>query len=379
LVSFQHKIQMKCTPTTLNENLHSLSSSFRDSDTGSKTMDNFLSDVLQCNILPYLLFHETRRISRVCSLFNSVVARSRHYGEPSEDEIQQNVEDWIGGASKYRKHSMDILQVDNDAFNTFTFQQRSYLAYFMIFQRHLYSRMPQQFVDLINTRKISLKNVSTSTIQRRRLIDFVCNVLEFIRVPVANHLCSVNYLDEYNNAAGMTINSLDLSGNNLTDHDVMSICDAISRRFHHRGKYTLLKHISLKGNEGITDESMKKLFQILAEHCPFLKSIDLSGTSVTNQCCVYIHKHLIVDTMEGKGGRPLNVKRYNLRKPMAIHIKLYGTKVDQSGAATLNHQMGKDLGGNAVRIKAYWDNKTEPKRKVQSQRNLRDLIQKMRR
>merc|ERR1719233_1257451 len=124
---------------------------------------------------------------------------------------------------------MDILQVDNDTFNTFTFQQRSYLAYYLIFQNHLYSRMPQQFVDLINTRKISLKNVSTSDVQRRRLTDFVCNILEFIRIPVANHLCSVNYLDEYNNAAGMTINSLDLAGNQLTDADVTDICNAVLR------------------------------------------------------------------------------------------------------------------------------------------------------
>lgn len=331
-------------------------------------MDNFLSDVLQCNILPFLLFHETRRISRVCTLFHTVVARSKSYHEPSDGEIHQNVHDWIAGASKYRKHSMDILQVDNDAFNTFTFPQRAYLAYFMIFQNDLYERMPQQFVDLINTRKISLKNVATSNVQKRRLIDFVCNILEFIRVPVANHLCSVHFLDEYNNAAGMTINSLDISRNQLGDDEVLEICDAITRRYQRHGRYTLLKHISFKGNEGVTDISMKELFRILSEYCPFLKSIDLSGTSVTNQCCVYIHKYFISENVKSDNGGEsiLSSRRYNLRKPKAIHIKMYGTEVDQ-----------KEMGGDRVRVKIYCDHKVETKRKGQSQRNLRDLIQRM--
>lgn len=339
-------------------------------------MDNFLSDVLQCNILPFLLFHETRRISRVCSLFNTVVSRSKHYDQPSESEICRNAKDWMEGASKYRKRTMDILHVDNQVFTTMTFEERSYLAYFMIYQHDLYERMPADFVDLINTRKISLRNVSRTPLQQRRLTDFVCNILEFVRVPVANHLCSVNYLDEYNNAATMTINSLDLSSNALTDAAVMDLCDAISRRFCVHGRFTLLKHISLSGNPRISDRSIKRLFRTFANYCPFLKSIDLSQTNVSNQSCVQIHRDFIAKNNQAISQRPNT--RYNLRKPQAIHIKLYGTRVDHYGVAMVS-QMGKDAAGNSVRIKAYCDQKIRGKPKVHSQRNMRDLIQRMKR
>merc|ERR1712083_281864 len=108
---------------------------------------------------------------------------------------------------------------------------------------------------------------------------------------------------------------------------------------------------------------MKCLFATLTEHCPFLKSIDLSNTSVTNQSCGYI---------AGKAGNQVNLRRYNLRKPKAIHVKFYGTKVDQHGVSMLN------LKGDSLRIKAYCDYKAEGKRKAQGQRNLRELIHRMR-
>eukprot|EP00483_Globobulimina_turgida_P002066 UN02068 len=192
-------------------------------------MESFLSDVLQCNILPFLLFHETRRVSRVCTLFNTVICRSKSFIEPNEKELEQNGKDWMETLSKYRKSSMDILKVDNETFGAFCFAQRSYLTYFMIFQNYLYTKKPSQFVSLINTRKISLKNASNSLHQRQKLINFVCNILEYILVPIPNHLANCNYLDEHYNAALLTINSVDLSQNKLTNTDIINICQAIIR------------------------------------------------------------------------------------------------------------------------------------------------------
>eukprot|EP01083_Nonionella_stella_P011550 32775_1 len=306
-------------------------------------MDYFLSDVLQCNIIPFLLFHETRRISRVCTLFNSVVTRSK-YHEPNDKELQQNAKDWMHNISKCRTTTMDILQVDDDTFDALS---SSYLSYFMIFQSYLYGKMPSQFVSLINTRKIAVKS---SSLQTDKLIDFVCNIVEYIRVP------SCEYLNDLYNASPMTINALDLSDNNLRDSHIMHICQAMVRRYNTQGKYTFLRHFNMSNNPQITQYSMQILFQTLSLYCPFLKTVDLSRTNVSNRLCLII------------------LQSEPIGSPRCIHIKLYQTQIDSNGIQCLLKRTKTSKG---IRVKIYHDH-LDSKRTVKSpsQRSIRDLFEK---
>lgn len=309
--------------------------------------------------MPFLLFHERRRVSRVCSLFHRVLTRSNLYEEPTAQEIQQNVKDWRRASSKYRNSSMDILDVKNEAFHQISVADRCYLMYFLVFQQFLYQRLPTQFASLINTRKISLQNVCKTHGETHKVVTFVCNMLEFIQTNCHPLLSNCCYLDDHYNASLMTINSLDLSRNQLSDADIIAICKAIARRYHKSEKYTFLKHLNLSGNADITDCCMRKLLKTISAYCPFVKSIDISGTSVSNQTCVYIYRYLL--NPEGEH------RSHSMR---LIHIKLLETKCDLNGIQLLTKTVNK------IKSKIYYDAEKQSgkKRKARRERSLRDYL-----
>eukprot|EP00483_Globobulimina_turgida_P004881 UN04890 len=119
---------------------------------------------------------------------------------------------------------------------------------------------------------------------------------------------------------------------------------------------------------------MELLFRTLSIYCPFLKSIDLSGTNISNQTCLFIYHHFIHSTNDN------NIHNHN-NAPRIIHIKLYSTKIDANGIQLLSKTPSSS---NLIKLKVYLrkttnDNKlSAQKGKGRYQRNIRDLMQKRR-
>merc|ERR1712154_208292 len=116
---------------------------------------------------------------------------------------------------------------------------------------------------------------------------------------------------------------------------------------------------------GITNKSMQILFGTLSSYCPFLKSIDLLQTNISNQACLAIYKYFINPSDQNK----------NNNSSRLIHIKLYGTKIDSNGIQLLSKP---SKASNLIKTKIYHDKMTslDNKRKPQYQRSIRDLMQK---
>ena len=79
---------------------------------------------------------------------------------------------------------------------------------------------------------------------------------------------------------------LNLSGNNLNQHHMESICYTLLNRY-----YILnLNKLDLSINHGITDLNVKLLFKCIGEKCHKLENIDLSFANITDKSCEDIYR-----------------------------------------------------------------------------------------
>jgi len=79
--------------------------------------------------------------------------------------------------------------------------------------------------------------------------------------------------------------ALNLSGNNLTTHQIGVICHALSSR---TTAIDMCK-LDLNFNHNINDMCARRLFQCVGEKCPHLQSIDLSHANITDRACDVIY------------------------------------------------------------------------------------------